>query len=456
MEIATQAEFDEILSQYNNIQYVDAIFTDLCGYVRGKRFPVLEADKIFSDGVLLPFSAFYLDVLGGVTNTLNLGWTDGDPDGVLVPVKGSIKPVPWDERFLQVLITMRKEQENWGVIEDPSDVDPRNILKKVMAKFKSLGLKPVVAFELEFYLLDKNRDEYGKPVPAGGANKTHVYGIPDLDLFGRLFDDINKNCKMQNIPATTASSEFAAGQYEINLKHTDDLLKAADDAAMLRRIIKETSERHGYEATFMAKPFLEETGNGMHLHLSVYDDNGKNIFATSSRYGNKKLQNAIAGFQSTFYDSFPIFIPNRNGYRRIQTKNFVPVNTSWSWNRRDVSLRIPAGFDEAKRIEHRVASADANPYLVLACLLAGLHNGLTNELEPTNKVDFDNTEGADKEADSDMPKNMEQALARFQSSKLLKKYLGKEYLELYTAAKQGESEHVESSFVPREEYDLYL
>ena len=456
MEIATQAEFDEILSQHNNIQYVDAIFTDLCGYVRGKRFPVLEADKIFSDGVLLPFSAFYLDVLGGVTNTLDLGWTDGDPDGVLVPVKGSIKPVPWDERFLQVLITMRKEQENWGVIEDPSDVDPRNILKKVMAKFKSLGLKPVVAFELEFYLLDKNRDEYGKPVPAGGANKTHVYGIPDLDLFGRLFDDINKNCKIQNIPATTASSEFAAGQYEINLKHTDDLLKAADDAAMLRRIIKETSERHGYEATFMAKPFLEETGNGMHLHLSVYDDNGKNIFATSSRYGNKKLQNAIAGFQSTFYDSFPIFIPNRNGYRRIQTKNFVPVNTSWSWNRRDVSLRIPAGFDEAKRIEHRVASADANPYLVLACLLAGLHNGLTNELEPTNKVDFDNTEGADKEADSDMPKNMEQALARFQSSKLLKKYLGKEYLELYTAAKQGESEHVESSFVPREEYDLYL
>ena len=456
MEIATQAEFDEILSQHNNIQYVDAIFTDLCGYVRGKRFPVLEADKIFSEGVLLPFSAFYLDVLGGVTNTLNLGWTDGDPDGVLVPVKGSIKPVPWDERFLQVLITMRKEQENWGVIEDPSDVDPRNILKKVMAKFKSLGLKPVVAFELEFYLLDKNRDEYGKPVPAGGANKTHVYGIPDLDLFGRLFDYINKNCKMQNIPATTASSEFAAGQYEINLKHTDDLLKAADDAAMLRRIIKETSERHGYEATFMAKPFLEETGNGMHLHLSVYDDNGKNIFATSSRYGNKKLQNAIAGFQSTFYDSFPIFIPNRNGYRRIQTKNFVPVNTSWSWNRRDVSLRIPAGSDDAKRIEHRVASADANPYLVLACLLAGLHNGLTNELEPSNKVDFDNTEGADKEADSDMPKNMEQALARFQSSKLLKKYLGKEYLELYTAAKQGESEHIESSFVPREEYDLYL
>ena len=139
MELATQSEFDEVLNRHHNIQYVDAIFTDLCGYVRGKRFPVLEADKIFSDGVLLPFSAFYLDVLGGVTNTMNLGWTDGDPDGVLMPVKNSIKPVPWDSKVLQVLISMRKEQEKWGVIENPAEVDPRNILEKVMNKFKGTG-----------------------------------------------------------------------------------------------------------------------------------------------------------------------------------------------------------------------------------------------------------------------------------------------------------------------------
>ena len=456
MELATQSEFDEVLNRHHNIQYVDAIFTDLCGYVRGKRFPVLEADKIFSDGVLLPFSAFYLDVLGGVTNTMNLGWTDGDPDGVLMPVKNSIKPVPWDNKVLQVLISMRKEQEKWGVIENPAEVDPRNILEKVMNKFKGTGLNPVVAFELEFYLLDKKRNEEGKPVPALGASKTHVYGIPDLDMFGDLFNEINENCKIQDIPATTASSEFAAGQYEINLKHTGDLLKAADDAAMLRRIIKETTAKHGFEATFMAKPFLEETGNGMHLHISVYDDNGKNIFATKNRYGNDKLKNALAGFQETFYDSFPIFIPNRNGYRRIQTRNFVPVNKSWSWNRRDVSLRIPAGSDSAKRIEHRVASADANPYLVLACILSGLHHGLTKKLSPTDQVSFDNTEGADKTADPEMPKNMESALNRFQESKILSKYLGKEYLDLYVSAKEGEFEHMDNSFIPSEEYDFYL
>jgi glutamine synthetase len=456
MEFATQEEFEDILNKHHNIQYVDAIFTDLCGYVRGKRFPLLEADKIFSDGVLLPFSAFYLDVLGGVTNTLNLGFTDGDPDGVLMPVKNTVHPVPWDKKIIQVLISLKKEQEKWGVIKDPSEVDPRNMLKKVLNKFNRLGFNPVVAFELEFYLLDKRRDKEGKPTPAQGVSKTHVYGIPDLDMFGNLFHEINENCKIQNIPATTASSEFAAGQYEINLRHTGDLLKAADDAALLRRVIKETCKRHGYEATFMAKPFLEETGNGMHLHISVYDDQGKNIFSTPNRYGNNYLKNAIAGLQSTFYDSFPIFIPNRNGYRRIQTRNFVPVNTSWSWNRRDVSLRIPAGSNKAKRIEHRAASADANPYLVLACILSGLHNGLINKLEPNGLVSFDNTDGADSKADDEMPKNLEESLNRFENSSLLSKYLGKEYLKLYTSTKLGEVEHMNSSYIPKEEYDFYL
>ena len=307
MELATQSEFDEVLNCHHNIQYVDAIFTDLCGYVRGKRFPVLEADKIFSDGVLLPFSAFYLDVLGGVTNTMNLGWTDGDPDGVLMPVKNSIKPVPWDSKVLQVLISMRKEQEKWGVIENPAEVDPRNILEKVMNKFKGTGFNPVVAFELEFYLLDKKRNKEGKPVPALGASKTHVYGIPDLDMFGDLFNEINENCKIQDIPATTASSEFAAGQYEINLKHTGDLLKAADDAAMLRRIIKETTAKHGFEATFMAKPFLEETGNGMHLHISVYDDDEKNIYNLLIKKINLK-----EGLQNTDIRNLDIFGSNVN------------------------------------------------------------------------------------------------------------------------------------------------
>ena len=144
---------------------------------------------------------------------------------------------------------------------------------------------------------------------------------------------------------------------------------------------------------------------------------------------NDKLKNALAGFQETFYDSFPIFIPNRNGYRRIQTRNFVPVNKSWSWNRRDVSLRIPAGSDSAKRIEHRVASADANPYLVLACILSGLHYGLTKKLSPTDQVSFDNTEGADKTADPEMPKNMESALNRFKESKILSIFI---HFSIYT------------------------
>ena len=189
---------------------------------------------------------------------------------------------------------------------------------------------------------------------------------------------------------------------------------------------------------------------------NLKSDDGKNIFATKNRYGNDFLKYAISGFQETFYDSFPIFIPNVNGFRRIQTRNFVPVNKSWSWNRRDVSLRIPAGSDSSKRIEHRVASADANPYLVLACILSGLHYGLTKKQMPTNQISFDNNEGADKEADPEMPKTLTQALERFKNSKILRNYFGQEYIDLYIAVKQGELEHMEQSFIPREEYSFYL
>ncbi len=456
MEVATQAEFDEVLRQHNNIQYVDFIFADLCGYIRGKRVPILEATKVFKEGLFMPFSAFYLDALGGVSNVKSLGWTDGDPDSRLLPISNSIKPVPWDDRILQVMISLSDKQEKWGVIKNPSEVDPRNMLRKIIKKFDGSGWNPVVAFELEFYLFDKKRDNEGKPVVALGQDKTQVYGIADLDIFRDLLHEINENCKIQNVPATNATSEFSPGQLEVNLHHGGNLIKAADDAAMLRRIIKETSSRHGFDASFMAKPYLDHTGSGQHLHISCYDDTGKNIFATKNRYGNDFLKYAISGFQETFYDSFPIFIPNVNGFRRIQTRNFVPVNKSWSWNRRDVSLRIPAGSDSSKRIEHRVASADANPYLVLACILAGLHYGLTKKQMPTNKISFDNNEGADKEADPEMPKTLTQALKRFKSSKILRNYFGQEYIDLYIAVKQGELERMEQSFIPREEYSFYL
>ena len=449
MEIAKKSELDGLLNE-QNIEYVDAIFTDLCGYVRGKRFPTSEVEKIFKDGFQLPYSAFYLDALGGVTNTMLLGWADGDPDGLFFPLANTIKKVPWSDNTLQILVSMCDEEKN------PSILDPRNMLASILKRFDDINLKPVVAFELEFYLVNKEKDQLGKPEPAAGTDKTHVYGIRELDLFKKLLEEINHNCKIQNIPASTTTSEFAPGQYEINLSHTSDLLKAADDASLLRRVIHETTLSHGYEATFMAKPFLEQTGSGMHIHMSMHDENDKNLFSNGDKLGSELLKHTVAGMQSTLYDSFSIFIPNRNGFRRIKPDQFVPVNKSWGYNNRTVALRIPSGKDEARRIEHRVASADANAYLTLASILAGVHHGITNKLQPSHFIEYGSNAGIEAEADPEIPSSLESSLVRFENSKILKEYFGENYLKLYPSVKRGEEDLYNSTFIPKEEYDFYL
>ena len=314
----------------------------------------------------------------------------------------------------------------------------------------------MVAFELEFYLLDKNKDNLGKPLPAIGVDKTNVYGMRELDIFKKLLEDINENCKIQNIPASTFTSEFAPTQYEINLSHTSDLLKAADDASLLRRVIHETTLKHGYEATFMAKPFLEQTGSGMHIHMSMYDDKENNLFSSGDKLGSDLLKHAIAGMQSTLYDSFPIFIPNRNGFRRIKPDQFVPVNKSWGYNNRTVALRIPSGKDEARRIEHRVASADANAYLTLASILIGVLYGIKNKLQPTHFIEYGTNAGIETQADPEIPTSLENSLIRFENSKILKEYFGENYLKLYSSVKRGEENLYNSTFIPKEEYDYYL
>ena len=450
MEIAVKDEFEELLNQQVDIKYVDAIFTDLCGHIRGKRIPLLEIGKIFKEGIQLPSSAHFLDVAGGVTNTLGLGWIDGDPDQNFFPVKGTFKAVPWDKEIIQTLISM---QDDDGI---PSDIDPRNMLIKISNFFKKLKLKPVVAFELEFYLVKKERDNDGKPIPAAGESKTQVYSIAELDLFRNLLDEIISNAQSQDIPATAATSEFSQCQYELNLKHTGDLIKAADDAALLRRVIKETSNKHGYDATFMAKPFLDGTGNGMHIHLSLYDENEKNVFSSSKNTGSEIMQNAIAGMQAALHDSLALFIPDRNGFRRLQPNQFVPMNKTWSYNNRSAAFRIPAGSNSSRRVEHRIASANSNPYLVLSAILAAVHYGISKKLTPSYKIKQGNYGGNLEDNDETFPTSLEESIKKFENSKLLKNYFGEEYMKIYASAKRGEELFLQSEFIPKEEYDYYL
>ena len=451
VELATIKEFNDFKKKHKKIKYLDVILGDLSGIIRGKRIPISDADKIFTTGVQFCYSTFLLDTSGYCPDAEGRGFTDGDPDANYYPVKNTLSIIPWHkDNIAQVLITIQDESRYSSIM------DPRNVLAKVWDNFSKLKLYPRVAFELEFYLIKRRNklDENPTP-PVSKRNKrqaegTQVYGMSELDDFYNFLEEINNFCKIQNIPASTASSEFAPGQFEINLNSTTNLLKAADDSVLLRRLVKETAIKHGYEATFLSKPYINEAGSGMHLHISLYDKNKNNVFV-KNKLKNKNLLHAIGGLQKTMYESMAIFAPNINSYRRFLPDQFVPVNSSWGPNNRSVAFRIPVSDEKSTRIEHRVSGAEANAYLVLSSILSGIMFGVNNKLTP-DKPRIDN---ACDNPDKDMPLNINDALARLEKSKVLNKYLTNEYVKIYVDLKRKEQESFNSE-ISNTELKWYL
>ena len=452
VSLATIEEFDFFLNKNPEVKYIDAILTDVSGVIRGKRLPIKDAEKLFKSGIQFCYSTFLLDPTGYCPDAAGRGFSDGDPDATYYPVKDTLKIMPWHkEKLAQVLITIQDESRYSSII------DPRNVLAKILENFDDMKLSFKVAFELEFYLFKKRKKISDKPEPAISnetkkqSEGTQVYGMRELDEFYDFLEEVNESCKLQNIPASTASSEFAPGQFEINLNHTSNVLKAADDSSLLRRVIKETAIKHGYEASFISKPFVDQTGSGMHVHISLFDKNNNNIFADSDESGSEKLRYAIGGLQKTIYDNFLIFASNVNSYRRFEPDQFVPVNDSWGPNNRSVAFRIPRSENTAKRIEHRVAGAEANSYLVLAAILSGIHYGLKNSISPSQF----RTDNACTDIDPKMPQTIEKAIKLFENSEICKSYYTAEYVTIYSDLKKKELEsfHSEISDI---EYKWYL
>jgi glutamine synthetase len=278
-----------------------------------------------------------------------------------------------------------------------------------------------------------------------------VLAFDKLDEWAPVLAEIDAACIAQGVPAGAATAEYGGGQFEVNLGHVADPVLAADHALLLRRIVKGVAERHGLLATFMSKPFADQSGSGLHIHISLADAKGQNVFDESTRDGDRKLGHAIAGLQATTHDAMAIFAPNLNAYRRFAPNQFVPVNTTWGINNRSVSFRVPAGGGTARRIEHRIAGAEANPYLVMAAVLAGVHHGLARGLTPTPP----STGNAGEAADTAMPLKLWQALDRIEGSAHLADYLGPRYPAAYAAIKRSEFEAFMADVLPRE-HDWYL
>ncbi len=445
-------EFTALAAAHPDLECVDAMIVDIAGTLRGKRLPLADAPRLFEHGMQLPRSVYLMDVKGEMVNPFGRGFGDGDPDGSAWPVPGSIARV-WGEGppRLQMLATMRNEDGS------PTAGEPRAALELTLDRFAELSLTPVIALELEFYLVDRARDAAGAPQPpldprSGARDKDNaVYSIDDLDRYATFHALLRDAARTHNVPITAASSEYAPGQFEINLHHQSDALRAADHAIVLKQIVRAAARAAGFDATFMAKPYPNRIGSGLHIHASVVDAAGRNIFDDGSPEGSAQLRHAIAGLQALMPDSMALFAPSLNSYRRFEPDMFAPVNRRWGINNRSAGLRIPVSPGEARRVEHRAAGADANPYFAAAALLAGLHHGLVGKGDPGPAA----AGNVSREPDTALPFTLEDALARLRNSKLLASYLGEETVALYAETKRLEAARFAKIISPAE-YEWYL
>ena len=433
-----EAEAHAFLEANPDITSIHVIWTDICGVARGK---ILRRDELvpaWKDGRFMPISALVLDITGQDVPETGLVFDEGDRDMLLWPVPGSLVRIPWmEEPTAQYLATVR------DLDGTPHYADPRNALEAIVKRFQSeLNMTPVGAVEVEFFLMDRASAIAGEPRAPKSLINEHrpqhyqAYYLQDLDDFAPFFKDLYAYCEAQGLPAKTLISEYAPGQMEIVLRHRADVLKACDEGIMLKRLIKATAEKHGMAATFMAKPYAQWTGSGMHIHVSLGDEKGNNLFAADDPMQNELLLHSIGGLKAAMAESMLIFAPNANSYRRFRRNSYAPVSASWGINNRTVSIRIPAGAANACHIEHRPSGADANPYLVMAAILAGMHYGITEKSDPGNPVVGN---GYEKRAKY-IPGNWFDAIDAFWRASIMKEYFGKPFVDTYCTIKEVEAD----------------
>lgn len=457
MTIAGPDEAHRYLEAHPDLGSLEVLTPDMNGILRVKRIPRDEIETLYTDGITGPASAPILNTLGDSCRELGLGTADGDPDRWMRPVAGTLTPIPWLRSATHQVLAYWTESDA-ALLER----DCRAVLSRALAPLTEMGLRVVVAMELEFYLLDEPTGAVPRPrlgrIPGTTLVQTGTqYCNPeDMAEFDDFLEAVRLACETQGIPAATAHLEFAPGQFEINLHHVDDVEVACDHAVLLKRLIKAVAVEQGMGATFMAKPFPEVTGSGLHVHVSVYDADGNNVFADPRSKEvppiSQEMRHAVGGLGDLMADCQAIFAPNANSYRRLQPGVFAPLAPNWGYNHRNVSLRIPVSDPANLRIEHRVAGADSNPYLVLACVLAGIHHGLEKKIEPGPFI----AEGETIEQEEiTLPRNWPQALDRFSASEILPRYLGTEYCRIFEAIRRDEYEQFNAS-ITNMDYEWYL
>lgn len=441
-------EADWFLRAHPEITTVEALLPDCNGVLRGKWLPRHKLAKIFDGELKLPKTALSLDIWG--RDVEELVFASGDADGICRPVEGSLLPTPWSPggQHGQVLLSM------YDADGTPYLGDPRHVLGQVLSRYQDAGWTPVVAAELEFSLVHWDQTLprhtcHASPgsEPVGG----NMYGLDILHQHGPMMEELRLACELQDLPFDGVVKESAPSQYEINLQHVPDAALGARQILMMKRLIKGVAHKHGLVASFMPKPFEDQAGNGMHVHCSVLDAQGRNIFDDGSERGTPLLHQAIAGCLRHMSDSMIIFAPGFNSYRRFQAGSHAPTYPCWGYENRTVAVRVPAGSHSARRLEHRVAGADCNPYLLYAVILAAMLDGIEQQADPGAPIRGD---GYAQKRGS-LPLYMHEALQQFRGSDFIHHGLGGELQRIFTLTKEQEVDEFRRR-ISLLEYQSYL
>ncbi|NBT31642.1 MAG: glutamine synthetase [Rhodobacteraceae bacterium] len=437
------------LDEHPEIRNVRCGTADLNGQARGKRVPIRFARKIEEEGMRMPLSVLNLDIWGEDVEDSPLVFETGDPDGVLLPTERGYVPMPWLETPSALLPT-------WMFYEDgrPFEGDPRHALASVVDRFQAMGMTPVVATEMEFYLVDDSGAELAQPrSPRSGKRRpgAEILSLRALDAFDSFFNDLYDACDAMDIPAEAAISEVGLGQFEVNLVHVPDALKAADDAWLFKMLVRGLARRHGMAASFMAKPYEDYAGNGLHTHFSINDKYGRNMFANGTFEGTPLLHSAIAGCLKGIPELALVFAPHGNSYDRLVPESHAPTGICWAYDNRTASVRVPGGSFGGRRVEHRVAGGDVNPYLFLAGVLGSALVGIEENMTPPPPI----TGNAYDQDLAQIPDTWDSAIDTFETSKLAQRIFSPILVQNLVLTKRQEH-HYLSELTPKQQLDLYL
>ena len=452
---STVAEAEGFLDAHPEIGAFDIVLHDANGIGRGKIIRRHELLSFYKGGRHLPISILGLDICGEDVHETGLIWDQGDGDRRAWPIPGTLRAIhatvpPRGELLMSV----------YDLEGHPMGSDPRHALQRQVDALAAEGLFPSGAFELEFFLLENERGPDGRMVAArdvldGRANrKTDVYSVDQLHGMLPLFNDVYADAAKAGIKVETLISEFAPGQYELTLHYRTDVMQAADDLMRLKRIVRMHARLHGVTACFMAKPNEDYAGSGMHFHVSMLDAAGRNLFVEAEEgKWNDTILHAIGGLRATMAESMLIFAPHANSWRRFAAQSYAPVSPTWGVNNRSVALRIPAGDIKARRIEHRPAGVDANPYLVATTVLAGIRHGFANKIDPGPET-VGNGYAGGQDAPQ-VPLDWRSAIEAARGSAFLKDALGADMHRTFVAIKAAEYARVART-VSEVDFDLYL